>query len=301
MHHRSTSAVHTQILMTYGGDAGDAEELSLLAVVPSGSGECLEFQLDVSCGETGEKLKRKIEKLSGISADDMELFVKNQGEGATQKWVKEDETLKKQGIEDSAIITVGVHGMAGQAPLVAQDDDEIPNDAVSKSIHEKGASSYYHAHSRKPELSEEQRIVSGGAPQKLSESDTCLPEPVSQLKQLKIDDPEDSQRLERPICNYAWGDEKDVVKVYISADAEPEAVKAAGDGKNGQLDVRWQSRSLKLRVHGEKFDYVLELERVYYEIIPEECKFRVSQNKRITLSLKKKENFTWLKLLKPEA
>ncbi|CAE8711787.1 unnamed protein product, partial [Polarella glacialis] len=108
-------------------------------------------------------------------------------------------------------------------------------------------------------------------------------------------------RPERPILNYAWGDEAEVVKIYISQDSEPDAVAAARAGKSGEAEVRWKPRSLKLRIHGEKLDFVLDLDPIYYEIVPEESKFRVSENKRVTLTLKKKESFTWLKLLKPES
>ena len=101
--------------------------------------------------------------------------------------------------------------------------------------------------------------------------------------------------------NYAWGDEQAAVKVYISADAEPEALAAAGDGNAGEVEVSFQPKALKLRVHAEKLDWVLELDPLYYEILPEECKFRVSASKRITLTIKKKEAYTWLKLLKPDA
>merc|ERR1711933_326274 len=90
------------------------------------------------------------------------------------------------------------------------------------------------------------------------------------------------------------------IKIYISKEGEPEAVQAAGDGKNGQVEVKYLPRALRLTVHGPQLDNVFLLDRLYYEIIPEESTFRVSLNKRITLTLKKKESFTWLKLLKPE-
>jgi len=278
----------------------DGAELGLLVIVPAGGGDCREFDLFASSQDTGEKLKKKIEKACGIPADDMELFVKNAAPDAKQAWVVEDQSLQDQHILDSAIITVGVHGMRGQTSFAAvEEDGEIPRDAVQNSIYAKGDSSYYFAHTRKSDVPEEHRIVSGGAPQKLAESQT-LPEPISGHRQLRMEEDE-TQRPERHISNYAWGDEKEVVKIYISADSEPEIVGLAKDGKSGEVQVKWESKRLKLRVHAEKLDYVLELERLYYEIMPGDCKFRVSPNKRITLTLKKKDAHTWLKLLKPDA
>merc|ERR1711990_1108620 len=99
---------------------------------------------------------------------------------------------------------------------------------------------------------------------------------------------------------YAWGDEKEVVKIYISKESEPEVVQAVEDGKNGQTEVKFLEKALRLIVHGKQLDHVLLLEKIYYEIVPEECSFRVSRDKRISLTLKKKEAFTWLKLLRPE-
>mmetsp|Transcript_126973 Transcript_126973/g.353637 ORF Transcript_126973/g.353637 Transcript_126973/m.353637 type:complete len:287 (-) Transcript_126973:117-977(-) len=286
--------------MTTGSD----EELTFLAIVPRGGGECVEFEVTASPKDTGEKLKKRIEKLCAIPSDDLELFFKNQNvPDAKQKWVYEDATLKDQELYDGAIITVGVHGMRGDAPSPDPETGEMPNDAVNNSIATKGDASYYHAHSRPSMLPEEHRIVSGGAPAKLS-GDLVVPlEEPKTLKQ-QIEESEgrkDVTRGEKPIRNYSWGDEKATIKIYISKDSEPDAISAAEDGKSGQVDVKWGPKYLKLKIKAERHDLVLELDRIYYEIIPEECSFRVSQNKRITLTLKKKESYTWLKLLKPDS
>lgn len=240
-------------------------------------------------------IKKKIEQACNIPVDDMELFIKNPSEGSTNKWLKDDASLESEQIEDCAVITVGVHGTgSGQSHV---DEDELPQTAVENSIAAKGDTSYYFAHSRKMDVPEEHRIVSGGSPQKLGEVE-ALSEPVPKKTLASDDQP---SRPERAILNYAWGDEQAAVKVYISADAEPEALAAAGDGNAGEVEVSFQPKALKLRVHAEKLDWVLELDPLYYEILPEECKFRVSASKRITLTIKKKEAYTWLKLLKPDA
>jgi len=280
----------------------DEQELTLLVVIPQGSGECREFQLEVAPQTTGEKLKSVIEKSTRISVDDMELFAKNEGEGSKQKWIKEDETLAAQDVKDGAVLTVGVHGMRNEGPDLDADEGEAPTDAVGISICSKGDASYYHAHRRRQDdVPEEHRIVSGGAPQKLGESDAPLPEPQAPGRLVLQAGSDEPARPERAILSYSWGDEPEVVKIYISAENEQEAVAAAGDGKNGQVDVKWLPKACKLRVRAEKYDWVLDLDKIYYEIVPAECKFRVSQGKRVTLTLKKREKFTWLKLLKPDS
>lgn len=282
----------------------DLGEWTLRVVVPQGGGECMEYEVYADPQDTGERLKQRIEKICGIPPDDMELFARNsESTECKQKWLNEEESLQQQEVIDGAQISVGVHGMQGNTdPLEDPETGETCNDHVQTSINSKGDTSYYFAHARKSELSEEQRIVSGGSPQKIAGGEDqvlSISEPANPSSAM-FDDYEDTGRPRKPIKNYAWGDEKEVIKIYISKDAEPEAVQAAEDGKNGKVEVKWLPKGLRLVVRGKQLDHVLLLERVYYEIVPEECRFRVSPDKRITLTLKKKEAFTWLKLLKPD-
>eukprot|EP00913_Durusdinium_trenchii_P028135 g26379.t1 len=207
-----------------------APPLTLYAVVPSGRGHCKELELTAKPAEHGMDIKKKIEQACNIPVDDMELFIKNPSEGSTNKWLKDDASLESEQIEDCAVITVGVHGTgSGQSHV---DEDELPQTAVENSIAAKGDTSYYFAHSRKMDVPEEHRIVSGGSPQKLGEVE-ALSEPVPKKTLASDDQP---SRPERAILNYAWGDEQAAVKVYISADAEPEALAAAGDGNAGEVE-----------------------------------------------------------------
>jgi len=262
----------------------------------------MEYEVEADPQDTGLKLKQRIEKVCGVPSDDMELFAKNdESTECKQKWLNEDTSLQQQEVVDGAQIAVGVHGMRGNSePVVDPETGELADDHVQTSINSKGDSSYYFAHARKSELTEEQRIVSGGSPQKIAEGQgqvlaTADPVPLSAAGLF-----EDPGRQRKAIKNYAWGDEKEVIKIYISKESEPEAVQAAGNGKEGQVEVKFLEKALRLSVRGKQVDHVLLLENVYYEIIPAECSFRVSVDKRISLTLKKKEAFTWLKLLKPE-
>jgi len=283
----------------------DLGEWTLTVILPQGDGACMEYAMKANPKDTCAQLKQKIEKICGIPPDDMELFARNgEGKECKQKWLSEESTLQEQEVVDGAQIAVGVHGMRGgnnSEPVVDPETGEVA-DAVQASINNKGDTSYYFAHSKKCELSEEQRIVSGGSPLKISEGYGQALSEVDRppAAEYMFEDEEAPGRPRKAIKNYAWGDEKEVVKIYISQDSEPDAIEAASDAKDGQVEVKFLEKALRLIVHGEKLDHVLLLENIYYETIPADNKFRVSPNKRITLSLKKKEPFTWLKLLKPE-
>mmetsp|Transcript_20061 Transcript_20061/g.36253 ORF Transcript_20061/g.36253 Transcript_20061/m.36253 type:complete len:287 (-) Transcript_20061:103-963(-) len=277
--------------------------LSLIAIVPRSGGHCEEYEIQVSKHAPAEKLKQEIEKLTSIPADDQELFCKaNLETGTKNAWLDDNQTLSEQSVLSGSIVTVGVHGRIGATRVEAETEDGS-NDAVQSSMDRHGDASYYFAHSQKYELPEEQRIVAGGVPQKLGEDPSAAPPTPPDILNaggLVLDEDFAPKRAERHMRNYSWGDERDFVKVYVSKDSEEEAITAAGDGKNGVVEVIFKERKFKLIVHAAEKDYVLLLERVYYEILPEESTFKVSANKRITISMKKKEKTTWLKLLKPE-
>ena len=261
----------------------DPASLTLYAIVPCGGGQCKELELTTGARENGMDIKKRLEKACNIPVDDMELFVKNPSEGSSQKWLRDDATLESEQVEDSAVLTVGVHGTGSRS----YEDDELPETAVEHSMARNGDTSYYFAHARRAELPEEHRIVSGGEPRSLGAS--------GEQSEVSVGRPQ------RAIKSYAWGDEKEAVKLYVSAEAEEEALQAAGDGTQGQVEVDFEAKGLKLRVRAEKLDWILDLEPLYYEVVPSDCRFRVSAGKRITITLKKKEAYTWLKLLKPDA
>jgi hypothetical protein len=281
-------------------------EWTLTAIVPSGNGECMEYQIECGPKDTAEKLKKKVEKLCSIPVDDQELFCKNNdSEECKQKWLNEEQTLEAQEVVDGAMVTIGVHGLTtgDDVEFDPETGEPVAKDAVQNSMSTKGDSSYYFAHNRKSDLTEEQRIVSGGVPQKIAEGETqAIPTTEAMpLSAAMFDEfSEEPGRPRKAIKNYAWGDEKEVVKIYISKEGEPEAIEVAGDGKSGQCEAKFLPKALRLIVHGPQLDLCFLVERLYYEIIPEESSIRVSRDKRITITLKKKENFTWLKLIKPE-
>eukprot|EP00439_Symbiodinium_sp_Y106_P034419 s6750_g4.t1 len=97
------------------------------------------------------------------------------------------------------------------------------------------------------------------------------------------------------IEKYSWTDEGSAVKVYVSESSSPAAVAAAGDGRRPDaLQADFQTRSFLLTVtgaDGSKFE--LRVRGLIEDIIPDRCKVRVSQGKRITITLAKKDYKTW--------
>jgi len=104
----------------------------------------------------------------------------------------------------------------------------------------------------------------------------------------------------KAVQKYSWADEGEFVCVYISAEAEADAIAAAKDGKSGEVEVQFEARSTELRVTDGLKVYKLVLRELEKEIVPEECKHRVSVGKRITLKLKKKRGGVWTRLVQPK-
>jgi len=266
--------------------------ISLMVVVPSGNGECDEYTLEARHSDTGDRLKCQIQKLCGVDSEDQELFFSNRNPDTNQKWLAEERTLAQQDVRDGAVIMVGVHGQGSNVP----DEADAPTTAVDHSLHCRGDASYYFAHARPSDIPAECRIVSGGSPQKIESAGPA----VASAQPVQVDEQCIPERPERRIMNYSWGDEREVIKVYISKDSEADVIAAVGDGTRGQVEVDWHNRSLRLCIRAGLYDYVLALDRIYYDIVPEKCKWRVSAGKRVTLTLHKSEATTWLKLLKPD-
>ncbi|CAE7687223.1 PAE7 [Symbiodinium sp. CCMP2592] len=144
------------------------------AIVPAGGGTCQEVELKASRKDTCAKLKKDLEKVGtafNIPVDDMEIFFQNAEEGSRQKWLRDDVVLEAEDVRDGAILTVGVHGDAGQTSLklVAESFGKlhvVSSDSWHREMHlnwilllmasmscqnsiaVKGETSYYFAHSR---------------------------------------------------------------------------------------------------------------------------------------------------------
>jgi len=254
-------------------------ELRKLRVIPPKTGEAA--NVEASADETGAALKQRVADALGISPENHVLLFQNGSRNAAKKPVEEAATLAAQNLDDGATITVQ------ESDQYVQRDDSFLRQSIAKN----GQTSYYYAHASEKELPIEHRYAYGGAPQKL-EDEATVKDAASLVESAPV----------ISIIKYAWADEGEVVKLYIGADGEPEAVEAAKDGKGSEVSASYGPRSveLKVRAGAEKGkDFCLLVKDLEHEIRPDECKFRVSAGKRITLTLQKKTaKPTWTRLVR---
>jgi len=248
--------------------------LSLRAVGPKAGSEATTVTVEENA--TGMELARMLEESFSLTPGTHLVLFQNGCRNAQKIKVEDGATLAAQGLQDGATLTVKLNELE-----CCRDDSSL-----RQSIKKNGQTSYYYAHAGEKELPVEHRYVYGGEPAK-------LPDQPSQLA---------VSHDGIPIDKYSWIDDGYFTKVYIGASEEPDVVAAAQDGKSGEVDVRFEEQSFVLTVHdaAKAKDHILVVTRLEGNIVPSECKYRVSAGKRITLSLKKKsEKPTWTRLSKP--
>jgi len=226
---------------------------------------------------TGETLRQRVQEALGHEpSQQLQLFFQNGSRNAVKVPLDEAQTLAAQGVENDASITV-----KDVDQVVAAEDS-----ALRKSIAKNGGQSYYYAHANENQLPPEVRYVSGGEPIKLTSEQTSQNAAAAEAP-AKAD--------AKVLAKYSWADEGDFVCVYISAENEPEAIAAAGDGKGGEVQVTFDARSVELRITGAKV-FALTLKDLEKDILPDDSKHRVSAGKRITLKMRKKRGGCWTRL-----
>eukprot|EP00928_Gymnodinium_smaydae_P016678 TRINITY_DN16298_c0_g1_i1.p2 TRINITY_DN16298_c0_g1~~TRINITY_DN16298_c0_g1_i1.p2 ORF type:complete len:239 (+),score=63.14 TRINITY_DN16298_c0_g1_i1:65-781(+) len=231
-----------------------------LAVVGKG-GQLQDVEVDAEA--TGQDLKEQVRLALDLQAPISSLAVsfQNGSRNAAKVLIADERSLAEQGLEDGVRLTVKDSSL-----------EVAPADSVLRqSIARNGGQSYYYAHANEKDLPPEHRYVYGGEPAKLAQA----------------------------IVQFAWADEGDFVCVYVSAEGESEALAAARDGKSGEVEVRFEPRFAELRVKGSSKVYALALRDLEGDIVPEQCKHRVSAGKRITLKLRKAKELKWTRLTRP--
>lgn len=236
-----------------------------LKVAPPDGGAAVVVLVDKIC--TGTALKERVQYIAKAAPQDQILYFENgQGSSVSSRIEIEDNTtLEVQGVESGALITI-------------EQLKAAPESASKDSIEKHGRLSYYHR--ADPRFASEHSVQVGG-------------DPVSLGSASRIDNIVGIER-------YTWADDGKSVKVFIDVAEEPRVLAAAGDGKRGNVDVSFQEAGFCLTVAeegGRKF--ILNVPKLSMEIIPGQSKFRVSAGKRITLTLKKVNEFHhWFTLLK---
>jgi len=234
-----------------------------LRVHPPDGGALVSVVVSKLC--TGEALKEKLQYIAKALPEDQVLHFQNSSEGASAVELLDESTLEVQGVQSGALITIDRTKAA-------------PDSASQESISKHGKLSYYHTYREDPRFTTEMTVQGGGPPVKLQTDAKIV----------------DAIRIDK----YTWADDAKNVKIFIEADAEPRAVKAAGDGTGGKVDTVFQELSFVLLINAEGRKFKLEVPKLYNAINPKECKFRVSEGKRITVTLRKADTMnSWFTLL----
>lgn len=168
-----------------------------------------------------------------------------------------------------------------------QSDRMVRSDSkLRNSIETYGSNSYYYAHSKSKDfvipdgakVVEGPGIITGGTPVKLDVPAEAQPALVC-------------RRIEK----YAWSDDGDKVRIYVDdpnilplISDSPENVSCSFDSQSVCLEVK-QSSSVWFK---------LIVEELSEEIHAIESSFKVSLAKRVTITLKKKEDKKWYSLKK---
>mmetsp|Transcript_73915 Transcript_73915/g.228379 ORF Transcript_73915/g.228379 Transcript_73915/m.228379 type:complete len:254 (+) Transcript_73915:65-826(+) len=237
-------------------------ELSLRVHPPEG-GALITMGVSKLC--TGEALKEKLRYIAKAQPQDQVVHFQNGGESASAVELVDESTLEVQGVESGALITIDRVKAA-------------PESASQDSLYKHGKLSYYHTYREDPRFTSDMSVQGGGEPVKLDGSGTIA----------------DAVRIDK----YTWADDAKNVKIFVEAEAEPRAVKSAGDGKGGKVDAVFQENGFALKITDEGRKFVLEVPKLYSAINPKECKVRVSDGKRITVTLRKADTtHSWFTLL----
>jgi len=212
--------------------------------------------LQVESSTTGKTLKEQhfVERCKDMA--EIRLEYQNVDDDVSHE-IDDTTTLSEQGVRDNAKVRT--------------------LSALRQNIHEKADFSYYYAHKRVNDLPEELKYAYGGGPTKLDTTE------IKQSTTPKF----------VPIRKYAWNDEKEVIKIYISITDEKAAV-AAAQNKDA-IKFECDKESMQFDINAEE-SYALRMP-LYGSILSADCKYRVTDNK-ITITLKKEKTTKWPTLTK---
>mmetsp|Transcript_121766 Transcript_121766/g.271912 ORF Transcript_121766/g.271912 Transcript_121766/m.271912 type:complete len:251 (-) Transcript_121766:115-867(-) len=246
-------------------------QLDLHVVPPPGEakgGAPKKITVRSSLGVHALKVKIVQDKIVDVPLKDLVVFFQNKDGPFSQRLTHllEESNLKNEAVSDGAMIV-------------------CQRATYDKKVSKGTDSGYYTWAENIPDVPQDLRIQLGGAPKLLSQdkADTAASSPPF-----------------RTIAKYTWVDEsRQKVKVYISAEDEPAPVAAAGSEADDSLKVEFGERSLKVTVFGEMATHVLSFDELEHPIVPAECKARITEGKRITITLKKaQEDVYWHTLFK---
>lgn len=164
--------------------------------------------------------------------------------------------------------------------------EEREGSALQSNVDQKGENAYYYAHTRKFEVPEHAKVISG--PGLITGGQPVLIEAGAMAV--------DASAEERTVWmkDYSWADSKGKVKVYIPV---PEGLLPA-EGAEELVEAEYAATQVDLTIKSKPRQR-LRIEKLNAEIKVDACSTRVEvQKNRVVLQLAKKRETTWYNLTK---
>lgn len=239
---------------------------------PEGEVEKSTQHVDKEC--TGAAFKHRLQYITQMGPDDQLLYFQNDHATDSKVLLDDEMTMEAHGVKDGALITVRrkvLNWKFGEGQ------------GSKQHIARHGRLSYYHANRHDPDLPEDLKIALGGEPVRLQTAEEAHIEPEA----------EKVGRIEK----FSWANDGKSLKVFIDAAENPRTL-AAASAKGAKVDLQCEQRGFRMTVEGvggEKFE--LNVPNLYMDIAPRLSKVRVSEGKKITVSLRKvDEEHDWYML-----
>lgn len=245
--------------------------LGLRVVPPDGLGAAVAILVDRRA--TGLELKERLRYVAKALPEDQVLRWSppppGGSPGASPAEISDEATLEVQGVVDGAQVLV-------------QQLRPLPESALRESLARHGQLSYCRTARADPRFASVgggggSVPEAGGAPRRLAEA------PGGSSAVTEID-----------VAGHSWADDGKTVKVYVDAIQDARAVAAAG---RSRVRADFRERGFSLTIEEDVRRFVLRVPSLHREVVPQQCKFRVSEGQRITVSLKKADqDFKWFSL-----
>lgn len=279
--------------------------LSLQVILPSAPD--VPTLLKVSEQSTGGELKNKVAELVGEQPVNLTLFARSMQGHSELRRIDHIATLAAQDVENDAIISCMVEQVVEESDCRKPDpkDDRVYHEYSSKYAAPEWDEIHDSADDCDPDQDQDDMLEVA----RLNAEDLVTAALDGVQNAEAAADHEDNRAAPVPlklagptrcISTYSWTDKHSCIKVYISKDSEAEAVAAAGNGHEGQLEARFASRGATLVVNDQHLRHVLELRTLQAPIVPAQSRCMVLPGKRIALELHKRYvGQSWPMLLRP--
>lgn len=284
--------------------------LTLQVLIPAQPDCPVRFEIEESA--CGEELLQRVSKEAGVLAAKLTLFARNmQGDCESILRVDERKTLAAQGVKTGALVSCMVEEVIeecgegaefGKPPAQVPDtsgsfkegcgmteepedvEEIFPLESDDEDSHDESPTAIDIQEARKTAVDMVDSVF-----RSLQHGSGAAVESGKETHKERLSNPPPVQVVGpvRRIASYSWFDRRSVVKVYIQAESEPDAVADAGHGSDSQVRLNFAECGVSLVVHGTGMQHVLELHNLRGPIVPHSSRCVVQVGKRIVLELRK--------------